>query len=283
MEHLAAAQHQVVLVAPFIKRPILEMCVEAVHPLVPIRVYTRWDPAEVAAGVSDPEIIAIPRLEEAVRLVPTLHAKAYIADELALVGSANLTQRALGFGSSNANVELLIQTRTDVPEVTALLHNVETTARVANANFAAAVRERAFVLSDRDATNHLAGPTRFYPTARDPGRLIPLYRHAQPEYPADNDPEADLMRLAIPVGLSDEDVREFIVGVLRHHPDLVPLYSTGVLNSSTLQSAIIAELGVSEIEATRRVDTLVRWLQIFSGDIRTQPASFDVILGKEFA
>ena len=54
---------------------------------------TRWLPREIAAGVSDPEILDV--LEErgnfTLTLVDNLHAKIYVADENCLVGSSNVT------------------------------------------------------------------------------------------------------------------------------------------------------------------------------------------------
>lgn len=283
LTHVSAAKSEVVLIAPFIKRAALEACMDVIHPEVEVRVFTRWDPAEVAAGVSDPEIIQIPGLEEAVELVPNLHAKAYIADEVALIGSANLTERALGMGRVPANLELLIETRVDSPELIALLRDVESTGRAANANYAAAVRERAGMFSDEASAGELARDSRFFPTAREPSRLLAIYNGASRTSPADVDAEADLIRLAVPPRLSDEDFHEFVAAVLRHQPDLAPLYGNGPLNSSVLRRVLVDDLDVAPEEADRRVETLVLWLKYFLGDIRTQPSAFDITLGKEFS
>lgn len=283
LAHVATARSEVVLIAPFIKRSVLEACVREVRPDVELRVITRWDPAEVAAGVSDPEIITIPRLEEAVELVPNLHAKAYIADDLALVGSANLTERALGMGEVRANLELLIQTNADSPELTVLLDEVKAIGRAANANYAEAVRERADMPADEAPPDEPARAIRFFPTTREPARLLAIYTGASHTSPADLDADADLMRLSVPPKLSEPEFREFVKMVLRHHPDLAPLYSTGQLDSATLRSVLVDELGVDRSEAHRRVETLVSWLKYFLGDVRTQTVDFDIRLGKEFS
>lgn len=285
LEHVATARTEVILIAPFIKRSVLEECAGQVRPGVEFRVFTRWDPAEVAAGVSDPEIITIPGLEQAVQLVTNLHAKAYIADNDALVGSANLTERALGMGQVQANLEVLIHAYADSPELTSLIQQVNVDGRAANANYAEAVRERArmITLTDEAPPSESERVSRFFPTAREPARLLAIYNGANHTSPADVDAEADLLRLAIPPKLSEHDFHVFVVEVLRQHPDLAPLYANAQLGSATLRGVLIDEFGLSNAESDRRVETLVQWLKHFLGDVRTQLTDYDIRLGKEFS
>lgn len=278
LEHLDAAQHQVILIAPFIKRGVLERCLDVIGEGVDVYVYTRWDAAEVAQGVSDPDIITLDRVN-GVRLLPTLHAKAYLSDDRALIGSANLTQRALGI-TPGANVEVLIPASVDSPEVAALLLEVTTTAKPTNVNYADAVREQAQTLTSQTDIDQPTNP--FYPTCRDTTRVLALYHGSTSPHPGDVDAEADLLRLNLPRGLQDHEVRELIASRLRHHPDLTQLYTAGSVNSATLQASAVAHLGITHAEARRRVDTLVRWLQALDPDVRTQPATYDLLLGREF-
>lgn len=107
---LQKAERDVVLVAPFIKVLALRELLRFVSQNVRVTCVTRWRPDEVAAGVSDLEVFG--ELQErnwgSLLLLPRLHAKYYRADDSCLVGSANLTSRALGF-SSPPNVELMVQ------------------------------------------------------------------------------------------------------------------------------------------------------------------------------
>ena len=77
-------------------RSLLDVIPTATH----LHCVTRWLPQEVAAGVSDPEILDM--LEErgnfTLSLVDRLHAKLYIAGERCLAGSANVTLAGLGEG-----------------------------------------------------------------------------------------------------------------------------------------------------------------------------------------
>lgn len=113
------ATEEVVIIAPFIKKAIFEETIAVVPSSVQkITCVTRWTPAEVAAGVSDPEIIEAAQSDEriSIALCASLHAKLYRADGRCLVGSANLTGKATG-RVPNANVELSLKVPIDHPEV----------------------------------------------------------------------------------------------------------------------------------------------------------------------
>lgn len=85
---------------------------------VAVTCVTRWRPEEVAAGVSDLEVFdeLQGRDESTLLLLPRLHGKYYRGDERCLVGSANLTERALGW-SESPNIELLLEESSADPGV----------------------------------------------------------------------------------------------------------------------------------------------------------------------
>ncbi len=103
------AQEEVLLAAPYVKAKTLKVLLGAIPTHVPLRCITRWKPEEIMAGVSDLEIWTLikERPHSSLWLRPDLHAKYYRADEQCLVGSANLTAKALGW-SSSPNLELLV-------------------------------------------------------------------------------------------------------------------------------------------------------------------------------
>lgn len=106
----ARAVKEVLLVAPFVKEPALRRVLRYIRPEVRVCVITRWHPSEIASGVSDISCRAttLDRPNADFRLSSLLHAKYYRFDEVAFVGSANLTMKGLGW-SSPSNLELLIQ------------------------------------------------------------------------------------------------------------------------------------------------------------------------------
>lgn len=112
----AEANQEVLLVAPFIKASVLEKLLDKISPDVALKCITRWFPEEIVAGVSDLEVwnLIQNRPNSSLWLRPDLHAKYYRADNRCLVGSANLTGKALGW-SNLPNLELLMPVSANEP------------------------------------------------------------------------------------------------------------------------------------------------------------------------
>lgn len=111
LERLCAdARDEVLLVAPFIKAFVIQELLAKIHANVSVNCVTRWYPEEILMGVSDLEIWPLiqERPNTSLWLRADLHAKYYRADRECLIGSANLTAKALGWTSS-PNLELLVQ------------------------------------------------------------------------------------------------------------------------------------------------------------------------------
>lgn len=138
---LAREDGPIIVIAPFVKAEALRrLCAESD---VPVTLYTRWMPHEVAAGISDLEVLdLILDTGGQIRLHPRLHAKAYLRGSTALVGSANTTLRGLGFRDPAA-VELVVPVELPNPPITALLGFLERTTPVATQADRDAVAERA--------------------------------------------------------------------------------------------------------------------------------------------
>ncbi len=104
-----AAENELVLVAPFIKARTLEKLLAVVRPEVQVKCVTRWRLDEIASGVSDLAVwVALrDRSNTSMWLRADLHAKFYRTENACLIGSANLTDAALGW-SRQPNLELLI-------------------------------------------------------------------------------------------------------------------------------------------------------------------------------
>ena len=116
----AEANKEVLLVTPFIKASVLEKLLNGIPRDVSLRCITRWFPEEIVAGVSDLEVWGLiqQRSNSSLWLRPDLHAKYYRADNRCLVGSANLTGKALGW-SNCPNLELLVTLSADEPMIKA--------------------------------------------------------------------------------------------------------------------------------------------------------------------
>lgn len=108
VEILRGARQECLLAAPYIKCGALSKVLGAIDSSCHIRMVTRWRIEEIAAGVSDIEIwpLLCARGNADLWLQPVLHAKYYRANEQILIGSANLTDAALGWGFK-PNLEIL--------------------------------------------------------------------------------------------------------------------------------------------------------------------------------
>src|SRR5690348_16210342 len=97
---LGSAEAEALICAPFVKLHALSRLLDVIDSAARIELFTRWRPEEVAAGVSDTSVLAV--VEDrggSVWLHDQLHAKVFRADGQVLVGSANVTGKALGWSS----------------------------------------------------------------------------------------------------------------------------------------------------------------------------------------
>lgn len=170
------ATGKVVVIAPFIKAAALRSLLEVLSHEVHVRCVTRWLTREVAAGVSDPEIVDV--LEEhghfSLCLVDRLHAKIYMAGGRCLCGSSNVTFAGLGGGAGQANIEVLVETGADDPGVVATLEEVAGAERPATRAMAEDVRRLAdsVVIKEGEVVD-LEGP--WFPRSRKPEQAFRFY------------------------------------------------------------------------------------------------------------
>ncbi|MEV4738788.1 phospholipase D family protein [Streptomyces sp. NPDC049555] len=284
---LQRASQSVTLIAPFIKKPIFEAAIAAVPASVErIQCVTRWTPAEVAAGVSDPEIIELAESDERVRidLCPALHAKVYLADHHCLVGSANLTGKATG-RVSGSNFELLVEIATEHPEVQRVLEQVDAASSEATPEQAALVRRQAELLkvetgSPQAEGAEVATPT-WYPATRRPENLYSFYSGRGTFASA---VEAGIMRdlalLNIPVGLGEDDFNAAVRTGLHAIPELRKLQDGESLSNVELESAIALHSGVNDALARRRTENIAAWLRHFDS-YYTEVGTWEIRRGRE--
>ena len=114
IELLGGARSEATVIAPFMKAAVVKRLIHNLAPGVVLSCITRWHPHEIKYGVSDLEVWDVLRAHQpsSLSLIPTLHAKFYRADDNYAMGSANLTNAALGW-STRPNVELLISGEVD--------------------------------------------------------------------------------------------------------------------------------------------------------------------------
>ena len=214
------ATDSVAVIAPFIKVDALRSLLEVISGSVSLRCVTRWLPREVAAGVSDPEILDL--LEErgnfSLFLVEHLHAKLYIAGDRCLAGSSNVTRAGLGEGTG-PNIEILVETTVDDPAVVAALGEIAGAERPATQAMARAARDLADSLA-MVLTSASGGGRSWFPVSRRPERAYSVYTQTRSGHrgAADRLLLADLARGNVSVGLGEKEFRAAIRSVLAAIP-----------------------------------------------------------------
>jgi hypothetical protein len=225
-----AARDDVCLVAPFVKIDVVSRIFAELSVDVRVDVVTRWIPAEVAAGVSDLEIFDAVAARAGARLFlsPLLHAKLYRFDTVLLVGSANLTGKALGWRAPS-NIEILRPADGSDGDLRGLERSLLSSSMVPDARYRDEVRKQADLLLDsgfdpRPWAAEIGGLSpSWLPTCPTPEKLWDVY--ASPEAARRRMVESafesacnDIACLQVGPGLTEVQFYRVISGCLNQMP-----------------------------------------------------------------
>ena len=214
-------EDDVSIIAPFIKIDALRALLEVIPSEIHLRCVTRWLPKEIAAGISDLEILDVleRRGNFSLSLVDRLHAKLYIAGNRCLVGSTNVTLAGLGEGGDSNNIEILIDATIDDPGVVNTLEEISKTERPATRVIAQITRRLADSLSD-SAPSTAAIEISWYPISRRPQDAYLFYTQPPSGYTkaADRILLNDLAKANIQPGLEENEFRSAIRSLLQTVP-----------------------------------------------------------------
>ncbi len=279
------AQAEVVIVSPFIKRATLEKLLAPLRDGLPVHIYTRWNPIEVAQGVSDTSVLDFvsQRASATLSLLDNLHAKAFIADERALVGSANATGAGLGW-SALPNIETLVEVGADHPDVQRLMADL-------GASHLATEFERREV--DLQASM-LAPLVLHYPTVDSPNEhWIPAATPTAVESgyldsgDTDFSASADVETLAVPPGLDHETLNTYLKAVV----PLTPYFTAVVqaiaagedMRASTIALVVESLTGSPPLDSRALWQITYEWLNyLFPGQYRSQATDFKIVRGRVY-
>lgn len=289
VELLSAATQSVLICAPFIKASVLTRLLQTIPSSVSVRVVTRWLPAEIAIGVSDLEVfdVVVARAGSRLDLLDRLHAKIYVADNVALVGSANLTGAALGW-SNKPNLELLTTLLVTDEAIRQFLDQLAE-ARPATIEERERIRNLAAELdvpelnlgSDAETT---VSAVLWLPRLAAPARLFQAYMPQTRDRLAASVLEAalsDIDALGIPTGLPEAAFRQAVADAFERMPAVQRLLAAAADDLSDAYGAdIIRKMPVARDLAAEQQWLIVReWMTSFLGDrYEIAPASFVVRL-----
>jgi len=283
----AEANKEVLLVAPFIKASVLERLLNQMPTEISLKCITRWFPEEIVAGVSDLKVWNLIQNHDnsSLWLRPDLHAKYYRADNRCLIGSANLTGKALGW-SYSPNLELLIPLSADEPKVktfeTELLKacipvtedlfeqmSLAVQLLAEQTPNAIATSSRVEIPEDNLANNNSVNVNAWLPTLRNPEDLYIAYCGQTEKLSTASKIAAltDLRSLPIIPNLSQKTFNAYVGTLLLQKPIIQKVDSfvktpqrfgavKNLLNSLTYSNNL-------HFNAERAWQTLMRWLLYF--------------------
>lgn len=289
---VSSAKERIVLAAPFIKVEVLQQLLDAIPILGGLHIdcVTRWRPEDIVDGVCDLEIFEViaDRTNACLWRQPDLHAKFFRADQSCLVGSANLTGRALGWRLPT-NLELLVELDFSLHALqdweTSLMSScVPVTAKLRDqiakqATDLAAQRPKT---PSVDVEHHDDPSFRWMPLCPSPERLFKVYTgeldDAKMVRSAFEFAQRDLRTLGPPKGYSEEQFRKHVADRLQKLEvvqKVVTASSSGVSDAQALE--LIAEYidESSMIGPTDAWKTLKHWMMHFF------PEQYRIEVGQE--
>ena len=293
---LGTAQREVLIVAPFIRSVALARILENIGDDVETTVVTRWRAADVLSGASDLDVFNL-TTARGIRLLLryNLHAKLFAADDSCIVGSANITESALGWREPG-NLELL----TTIPRMTSdivafeqnlLTSSIEATEEIRDqvGLLAERLRDSSSVISpesDDGVDRILVLPGNWLPRTMNPEELYSVYldgeaagvsRTALPTM------QKELRDFGIAPGMTESEFRTWVAAAILQTP-LVDAVIRHIENVGSIAEValerLLTEIDVNTEEYPARSGLLIleRWLTYFlSGRYQTTPDSIKLV------
>ena len=289
---VSSAKERVVLVAPFIKVEVLQQVLDAIpiSGAPHIDCVTRWRPEDIVDGVCDLEIFELIADRANARLWrhPNLHAKFFRADQSCLVGSANLTGRALGWRLPT-NLELLVELDFSLHALqaweTSLMSScVPVTAKLRDqiakqATDLAAQRPR---IPSVDVEHDDDPSFRWMPLCPSPERLFKVYTgeldDAKMVRSAFEFAQRDLRTLGPPKGYSEEQFLKYVADLLQK---LEVVQKVVTASSSGVSDAQAAELLAEYIDASSMIGPTDAWRTLKHWMMHFFPDQYRIEVGQE--
>jgi hypothetical protein len=265
----AASRREFVMCAPFAKEAVITDVIAVVPGGVEIVLYTRWRPDEVAAGVSDTEVLNVLRSRGGVvYLHDRLHAKFYRNEDRVLLGSANLTATALGWAPT-PNLELLVES--DFASIVAMERVLSVESAVATDQLAREVEEIAKLLPTHAIHEEVPTPTQpvdlWVPSLRMPSDLFTAYSSGGQSLTARSSAAAaiDLAVLDLPVGLDRAQFDTLVGHRVRQQPFFQNLdgYLDQPRRFGEVRQKISQLKGFNRAQAEDAWQTTMRWMLEF--------------------
>ena len=293
---LGVARHSALIVAPFMRSEALSRLLGSIPVGAKTTVVTRWRPADLLTGASD---LGIYDLAES-RAVPLylrhdLHAKFFAADDMCLIGSANVTHTALGWRTP-ANLELLTPVARTADRIVEFEKALLAGAVLATAGQRDRLEELleklrglpALIPETDDETAMGLLPPSWVPRVRNPDELYSVYcGNSDVSRAALRTMQQELAQIGILPGMDEEGFRTWVAATIGQTPlvgrVIQHIDERGQVTETAL-SDLLAEIGADTKECPPRdvLEILERWLTyFFPTQYETARDSIKLIRAKE--
>jgi len=296
LSRVSFAKKSVRIAAPFVKAHTLDRVLDAIPDTVPVTCITRWRPEDIASGVCDLEILDLlkTRGDALLFVQPHLHAKFFAADDLCLIGSANLTHSALGWRSPS-NTELLVELDADEYGLNQWWDGLLASSIEANRAMMDALADQARALK---ATGGPLGRPESDPPGNVPNVVwapqCPRWSGLWEAYIGDDEKmpastmrsaQADLLELCLPPGLNEASFRAALAAVVRQTVifQKIEQLSTEGLTDEAGQTLLQTLCAVPEKDASRRWQQVKAWLSaLYPNEYRVETNQEVLLRGRTF-
>ena len=259
-------------------------------------VVTRWRPADLLAGASDLGVYDLAESKKIpLYLRQDLHAKFFAADDMCLIGSANVTLTALGWRTP-ANLELLIpaaRTTNHIVEFEETLLSGSVRATAEQRDRLEELLERLRILpsiipeADDERTKGLLPPS-WIPRTRNPEELYSVYcGKSDVGRTTLQAMQEDLAQIGTIPGMDEAGFRVWVAATINQTPlvgrVIQYIEEKGEVTESALNNVLV-EIGADINKHRPRdvLEVLERWLTYFlPTQYETAPDSIKLIRAKK--
>lgn len=218
------ATKEVFFAAPFIKYGALKKLLESIPTdLERITIVTRWNAQEIVVGASDLEVFdLVGKFQNTTLLLhPCLHAKLYRSDKNCLVGSANITSKALGWAWL-PNIEVLVEMDASYDAIESVENLLLYESIVATEAVYQAMRFEVNQLKNTKSeqeitTSKVDENFTWLPVCSNPSYLYQIYSNNKVSSLLDSVVQAgqiDLQVLQLPRGMTEREFNRFVATIL---------------------------------------------------------------------
>ena len=273
---LQSAKRDVLIVAPFVLAKALDSLLSHIPDGTQTTVVTRWRPTDFVTGVADLGVYDSTESKGArLFLRYDLHAKLFAVDDLCLVGSANVTDTALGWRSPE-NLELLVTIPRSEPTVARFERRLFDGAIRATAD----LRDRLATLLDKlreaqvripkvelETSGHLQ--PNWLPLIRNPEELFSAYSGSLDlSRAALTTMRDDLDQIGVPLDMNESLFREWIAAAISQTPLIQTVIHHIEQKGEVTESDIARFLQSFDIDSDvlrprEILENLERWLTCF--------------------